>query len=71
MLENLQRHRYLFFRWMLKEILKRGTMEVARILMMKAVLEVQSKMEEMWKEEREKMDQFSKPKDSCLKMIQR
>ena len=56
---------------MLKETVKRGAMEVARILVKKAVLEVQSKMEEMWKEEREKMDQFSKPKDSCLKMIQR
>ena len=40
-------------------MMPREAKEVARILEKKAMLEMQSKKEEMWKEVRQRMDHFS------------
>ena len=50
---------FLSFRWVSREMMAREAKEVAKILEKKAMLEMQSKMEEMWKEVRQRMDQFS------------
>ena len=40
-------------------MMTRKAKEVAKILVKKAMLEMRSKMGEMWKEGRQRMDQFS------------
>ena len=50
---------FLSFRWMSREMMSREAKEVAKILVRKAMLEMQSKTEEMWKEVRQRMDHVS------------